>query len=403
VQVGTNNGQPGATSTIRVRGISNLQGNGEPLVVLDGVYTTWADVQSSVNVSNIDHVEVLKEAAAFSIYGSRAANGVIIINSKVPNETGEKKGIKSIATYKPLPIVKNWYDVLKDANVTGINTVYKELLTTNKNNYIFFIRAAEKFKQFGEIQKAIEALSNLVEINMENHELLRACAYMLESWGLYTEAIKIYEQVKNIKGEEPQTYRDLALAMSANKQYKEALTLLESIPVKHWGNYEDKFRGIKSIIINEWNNTLKQAPKTIDSTFKLLQANMPVDIRICLDWNRDNTDIDLHVIDALQEEVYYSHKESKMGGRISNDFTQGYGPEEFLLKKALPGKYKAFINYYGDTQQGAIVPTVVKTTVFRNYGKPNETKEVYVMVLHKLGSSNTAEEKQYLAEITIPR
>ncbi len=402
LQVLQSYGAAGAGSTIRVRGVSSLQ-DGEPLIVLDGVYTTWDDVQGSINVNNIDHVDVLKDVAAFSLYGSRAANGVIIITSKNPKKVNSSKRKNTVDIDAPTPVVKNWYDVLQDASVTGIDSAYTKLLSANSNNYIFFIRAAEKYKKLGATTKAIEVLSNLVEINMENHELLRACAYMLESWGMYAEAIKIYEQVKNIKGEEPQTYRDLALAMSANKQYTKALDMLEGIPAKHWGDYENKFSGIKSIIINEWNNVLKQHPKTIDSAFKPLQVNIPVDIRICLDWNRDNTDIDLHVIDALQEEVYYSHKESNMGGRISNDFTRGYGPEEFLLKKALPGKYKAFINYYGDAQQGAIVPTVVKTTVFRNYGKSNETKEVHVMVLHKLGSDNTAEKKQYLAEIVIPK
>ncbi len=45
--------------------------------------------------------------------------------------------------------------------------------------------------------------------------------------------------------------------------------------------------------------------------------------------------MDLWVTDPNKETCYYSHKETLIGGRISNDFTEGYGPEQFLLKKAI--------------------------------------------------------------------
>ncbi|MGY6545129.1 SusC/RagA family TonB-linked outer membrane protein [Arthrospiribacter ruber] len=74
----TSSGQPGAPSTVRIRGFSSFQAN-EPLYVVDGVQTT--DI-SSLNPNDVESISVLKDAGAASIYGSRASNGVILVTTK---------------------------------------------------------------------------------------------------------------------------------------------------------------------------------------------------------------------------------------------------------------------------------------------------------------------------------
>lgn len=71
----------GASSKILIRGVSTL-GNTDPLYVIDGVPTVRPEVFASLNPSVIESVQVLKDASASSIYGSRAANGVIIVTTK---------------------------------------------------------------------------------------------------------------------------------------------------------------------------------------------------------------------------------------------------------------------------------------------------------------------------------
>lgn len=78
VTITTNNGQPGRdTGTVRVRGIGTLN-NSNPLVIVDGVIASM----SEVNPSDIQNISVLKDASSAAIYGSRAANGVILITTK---------------------------------------------------------------------------------------------------------------------------------------------------------------------------------------------------------------------------------------------------------------------------------------------------------------------------------
>jgi uncharacterized protein YfaP (DUF2135 family) len=60
---------------------------------------------------------------------------------------------------------------------------------------------------------------------------------------------------------------------------------------------------------------------------------------------------------------------------------QGFGPEEFTIRKAKKGDYFIEINYYGDRYQKIENPTFMKVTLFKNYGKQNETKEIKVVRL----------------------
>ena len=76
----TTNGSPAGTATIRIRGIGSINSNQDPLYVIDGVPTTSG--LNTLNSADIESMQVLKDAASASIYGSRAANGVIIITTK---------------------------------------------------------------------------------------------------------------------------------------------------------------------------------------------------------------------------------------------------------------------------------------------------------------------------------
>ncbi len=79
LQISQANGQPGSSPTVRVRGTTSLNGSNNPLYVVDGVPLTDIDYLSA---DDIETIQVLKDASSAAIYGSRAANGVIIITTK---------------------------------------------------------------------------------------------------------------------------------------------------------------------------------------------------------------------------------------------------------------------------------------------------------------------------------
>ena len=89
------NGQPGeSNTTIRVRGIGTI-GNANPLILIDGVE---GDI-SAINPEDIESVSVLKDAASASIYGSRAANGVLLVTTKKVNKASDSKARVSLGAY----------------------------------------------------------------------------------------------------------------------------------------------------------------------------------------------------------------------------------------------------------------------------------------------------------------
>ncbi|WP_329903866.1 SusC/RagA family TonB-linked outer membrane protein [Porphyromonas pogonae] len=113
----TPNGSPGAGSTIRIRGGASLNASNDPLIVIDGVPIEnnaakgSPSVLSSINPQDIASMNVLKDASATAIYGSRASNGVIIITTK-KGKMGQSTQI-NVSTQNSIAFTSKFVDVLK--------------------------------------------------------------------------------------------------------------------------------------------------------------------------------------------------------------------------------------------------------------------------------------------------
>ncbi len=74
-------GQPGSAAQITIRGKGSISGSNSPLYVIDGIQVSAADF-ATINPGDIESYNILKDASASAIYGSRGANGVIVITTK---------------------------------------------------------------------------------------------------------------------------------------------------------------------------------------------------------------------------------------------------------------------------------------------------------------------------------
>ncbi len=79
VQVTNNSGEPGGSISIRIRGVGSINSSNEPLYIVDGIPSSSL---TAINVNDIERIDVLKDASAASIYGSRASNGVVLVTTK---------------------------------------------------------------------------------------------------------------------------------------------------------------------------------------------------------------------------------------------------------------------------------------------------------------------------------
>jgi Ca-activated chloride channel family protein len=152
---------------------------------------------------------------------------------------------------------------------------------------------------------------------------------------------------------EPQSHRDLGLALAQAGQSQQAVGRLYEVVT---GSWDSRFADIDLIALGELNGVVAKAnregkPVDVAGIEPRLLKNLPLDVRVVLAWDADATDVDLHVIDPNGEEVFYGHNLSYQGGMISHDATGGYGPEEFSLHHAKPGKYRVEANFFGHRQQ----------------------------------------------------
>lgn len=237
----------------------------------------------------------------------------------------------------------------------------------------------------GDKALSLKVLSTLAELDLENEELYKTISYLLKQRGNYEKELWITQKILEWRPFDPQSHRDYALALVDNKKPQEALNVYKSMLYQE---YTDEISvrdtGIEEILIMEINNILSQN-KNVDASKvdDRLKANLPVDIRIVINWNKDNTDIDLWVTDPRGEDCSYSHRSTEIGGRLSNDFTQGFGPEQFLLKKAIKGKYKIKTNFFGERQNILSGPTTVMAEVYLYYSDGRQERKIAVFQSQK--------------------
>lgn len=152
VQITSNGGAPGAGSTIRIRGGASLNASNDPLIVIDGVpidnggISGQANALALVNPNDIESFNILKDASATAIYGSRASNGVIIITTKKGRSGKARFNFSTQNTVSTLPkkadvltgdeirsIVQNNFDTKKAKGVT--DSTYLRLVGTANTDW----------------------------------------------------------------------------------------------------------------------------------------------------------------------------------------------------------------------------------------------------------------------------
>jgi len=171
VQILNQSGQPGERPAIRIRGVGT-NGNSDPLILVDGLAVLSID---NINPADIESMEVLKDAASASIYGARAANGVILITTKSGNKEGRANitydgyvGIQNVARKVELLNAEEYVQVIGNSGARNLagdlidpnlipstNTDWQEeLFTTNapiQSHYLGVEGGSEKTSYSGSV------------------------------------------------------------------------------------------------------------------------------------------------------------------------------------------------------------------------------------------------------------
>ncbi|REC44515.1 VIT domain-containing protein [Chryseobacterium sp. 5_R23647] len=273
-------------------------------------------------------------------------------------------------------------------NLQSTEVIYQKYLenrSKHEKQVSYYFDISKLLFKKGDKVLSLKVLSTLAELDLENEELYKTIYYLLKQRGHYDKELWITQKILEWRPFDAQSHRDYALALVDNKKPQEALNIYKSLLYQEFTDeISMRDNGIEEILIMEINNILKQN-KNVDGS-KIddrLKADLPVDIRVVINWNKDNTDIDLWVTDPKGEDCSYQHKSTAIGGRISNDFTQGFGPEQFLLKKAVKGKYKIKTNFFGERQNILSGPTTVMAEVYLYYSDGRQERKIAVFQSQK--------------------
>jgi len=222
-------------------------------------------------------------------------------------------------------------------------------------------------------QLAFVILTTITDLGLEDPLLLRIVGYKLSNEGELEQAANIFERVLKLRTSEPQSYRDLGLIYGDLKKYTKCLELLWKVVIGKW---DSRFDEIELTTLMEMNRIMNLVgtqnipdvdfPEGMDEVFI---KNLDCDVRISMGWDTNDTDIDLHVVEPDGTECYYGHNRTTMGGLVSRDFRYGYGPEEYMIRFALPGKYVIKAKYYANNQQSLSGATTILLNIYTHFGR----------------------------------
>jgi TonB-dependent SusC/RagA subfamily outer membrane receptor len=371
-----------SNNSIRIRGNSTVAN--QPLIIVNG--EVYQGKIEDLNKDDIASINVLKEASTTAIYGSRASNGVIMVTTKngntIQNET---------KTWNPDRL---YLKALSSAPKEKQYDLYFELRKSQERNPSFYFDVAHFFYNQGDVKKALQVISNIADLGLENHQLYKTLTYTLRQWKDFEDASFTAKQVAKWRAHEPQSLRDYALALEDAGNYQEAFDqLVKALEVNYYGEMSGQYQGVEDIILMDINRLMTEHTGLDSGKLdkKYLQK-MPVDIRVIMNWNLMDVDLDLHIIEPTGEECYYSHTATEAGARFSKDFTQGYGPEQYLIRNAVKGKYQIKTNYYGERELTESGPATVMVEIYTT--KAGKTTKVLKTI--QLGK---IKENEVLAEI----
>lgn len=229
----------------------------------------------------------------------------------------------------------------------------------------------------------VQIVTTPLDMGLQDVQLFRSVAYFLLEAGAMTEALAVLRRVMALSPSEPTSFVDLALASflqvyrgkltaspeELRAQVAEAIGFMSQVVTGQWPSRFEEIQVPCLVLLNwmvqwaerygrektgqEWDMWPSEA---LDAA--QFQSEMKLDLLVWLGWDTDKTDLDLHVTEPSKagQHVYYSNRTS-VCGYLTKDFTQGYGPEVYMSRRAPPGDYKIQCKYFASHQVSATTGT----------------------------------------------
>jgi hypothetical protein len=279
-----------------------------------------------------------------------------------------------------------------------VSPAYLSQREKDRRNVSVYLTEAKRRADDGDADGAVRVLSSVIEEYPAREDALRLVGYRLMDLKQPAQAARLFVQVQRQRPFEPHSYRDLARSLEECGLYGLAAVQYEIVLAGRW---DTRFAAsLQTVVREEYAQMMQDALRRNavagevaqhfrERLAKLNDRQTTSDLRVTLSWNTDATDVDLWVIEPDGTKVFYQNKRSRSGGELSEDQTQGYGPERYQVAKALAGEYKIVVHYFAANRNLLGGETHVNVVVRRKAGTPDETIERHTVILKRQGDEVT--------------
>ena len=415
VQVGSNQDMSptGNKATIYVRGGSlSINNSASAIFDVDGmIYTETPDF---LDPQQIESITLLRSIGATNKYGSEGRGGVFIIKMNVlargSAEIINSALVKGNDYIEVLPIFTNdsissyYIKELKSAKTfTDAKRIYEQQKKyINTLSVPYYFECYEYFSNWNKIY-AYSILTSLASLAKDNPKALKALAFKMEEIGKIEDAKIIYQYLLDIRPNDEQSYRDLALIYKELGENAMAIDLYSKILKKQIPMVD--MLGLEETIANEaaeiyFKNINNEVsfPKFPVSTLRglfpeYIWKDFGYDYRIVFDWTDPNIEFNVQFVNPKNKYFNWSHTVIDSKANMIDEIQYGYNTEEFIIDDSDKGEW--IINIENFTIENKENPTYLKYTVFKNYGRPNQIKKLMVINLGEIKQKMTLDKLLY--------
>ncbi|MFD0797398.1 carboxypeptidase-like regulatory domain-containing protein [Maribacter chungangensis] len=379
---------------ITSRGLSSVFGNNSVVWDVDGMILQQTPIWLDVN--NIKRIAVLPSLGTGVRYGSLGSGGIVVINTVAGNSFRNKiidrarlrNNYYNDDSLADNEVRNNWPGYKKElyasTSLEAARAKFKELMRTYSNSPYFLLDSQAYFtQQWDRADIGADIIEDYFGIYDTNPVLLKALAYQYQAQGQYKRANDVYKEIFLLRPNYAQSYLDVA------RSYREVGSIAKAASLHARYDYllEEGFMDQDTTVFGpimerEFNNLLaleKDAVLEPGAQNKVYVAENDFDgTRLVFEWNDGEAEFELQFVNPGKQYHTWKHSLADNAESIAGEKAFGYNVVEELIDGSLPGTWQVNVKYLGNK---SLTPTYLKATVYYNYGKISQRKEVKVFKL----------------------
>ncbi|MDM1045933.1 carboxypeptidase-like regulatory domain-containing protein [Myroides sp. 1354] len=245
---------------------------------------------------------------------------------------------------------------------------------------------------------ALKLLSSIIERNGSDVDVLRDLLTKTMQMNYGYDSYYLGQKILDTRIYDGLVYFNMARALEKSNPKLAAIfyyfcQVIDFDDTNDYGSLKEISALFASSFLDQWSKTrtsasvkekmfLKRLREEVQEEYEsYFNEQVNPDLVVLVYWNLDSTDLDLHILEASNEECYYGNRKTKLGGMLSDDVTNGFGPEMYVLPKAKAGKYQISIDYFSESGMRTKSAAKAYVEIYKYFGTSKQEVSRKTVVL----------------------